>query len=67
MADDGTAQAATMVMPRSMIHCRSLTDFGELPINILVFEWSNANKKSSLELLPREDPVTDQFNVGLEL
>ncbi|RRT55731.1 hypothetical protein B296_00019879 [Ensete ventricosum] len=39
------------------LHCGTLADFGELSFNILICEWSKANKKSSLELLPRGNPV----------
>ena len=38
-------------------HYRSLTNFCELAINILIFGWAKVNKKPSFELLPRRNSV----------
>ncbi|RZS11652.1 hypothetical protein BHM03_00043009 [Ensete ventricosum] len=40
-----------------LLYCGSLTDFGELSINVLVLRWSKATQELSLELSPRRDSV----------
>ncbi|RWV77962.1 hypothetical protein GW17_00061141 [Ensete ventricosum] len=40
-----------------LLYYRSLKDFSELSINVLVLRWSEANQELSLELSPRRDSV----------
>ncbi|RWW47940.1 hypothetical protein BHE74_00046038 [Ensete ventricosum] len=40
-----------------LLYCGSLTNFGELSINVLVLRQSEANQELSLELSPRGDSV----------
>ncbi|RWW52364.1 hypothetical protein BHE74_00041217 [Ensete ventricosum] len=40
-----------------LLYCKSLTDFSELSINVLVLRWSKATQELSLELSPRRDFV----------
>ncbi|RWW83492.1 hypothetical protein BHE74_00008001 [Ensete ventricosum] len=41
------------------MYYRSLTNFGKLSINVLVFRWSEANQEFSLELYSRRDSAIE--------